>query len=285
MEKYHFIDKYGKRFGINWLLRKFNLSPNAYYNYLKHRKNAFNKNKEKALKTIKEIYHNYEGKPGYRMMRELLNQKGINLSAQTVRRYMNIELNLKSLTRKVKRYNYKKGGNPYAVFENLLNRDFVPSCRDKTWCTDFTFIYLSNGNKRYNCTIIDLYDRSVVASVNAKRMNSELAIKTVTKAMERRNSPKGVILHSDRGSQFSSKDFVKFCKKKKIIQSMSKPGCPYDNSPMERYFKTLKSEQLKLHNYDTEEQLYEAVNTFAYGWYNNVRPHSFNEGLPPAKVV
>ena len=94
-----------------------------------------------------------------------------------------------------------------------------------------------------------------------------------------------MILHSDRGSQFTSKDFVEFCKKLEIVQSMSKPGCPYDNAPMERYFNTLKAELVNTRTFATETILYTEVNAFAYGWYNNVRPHSFNNGLPPAKVA
>ena len=74
----------------------------------------------------------------------------------------------------------------------------------------------------------------------------------------------------------SSKDFVDFCASKGITQSMSKAGCPYDNAPMERYFNTLKSELLYLYDYNTEEQLYEAIENFAYIHYNHKRPYSFN---------
>lgn len=98
-----FIDKYGEEFGINWLLRKFEMSPNAYYNYKKKRKNAKLKEKEKVKKTISAIYHTHNGVAGYRMMKVLLEQKGIKLCLQTVRKYMNVELGLKSVTRKKKR--------------------------------------------------------------------------------------------------------------------------------------------------------------------------------------
>ena len=94
-----------------------------------------------------------------------------------------------------------------------------------------------------------------------------------------------MILHSDRGSQFASKEFIGFCKGLGIIQSMSKPGCPYDNAPMERYFNTLKAELLHLNKYETEKELYTAITAYAYGWYNNLRPHSYNGGLPPLKVA
>lgn len=72
-------------------------------------------------------------------------------------------------------------------------------------------IYFGNKCKRYNCSIIDLYDRRVVASVNGRRINTELAIETVKKALKRSNGETGMILHSDRGSQFTSKQFAEFC--------------------------------------------------------------------------
>ncbi len=271
-------------FGINWLLRKFNLSPNAYYNYKKHRRNAIEKQKASILKCIKELYYESDGRPGYRMMQKLLLNKGIVLSLQTVRKYMNVELKLKSVTRKPK-HHYHKGSEAYAVSNNLLQQDFFSKKKNEKWCIDFTYIYFGNRHKRYNCTIIDIYDRRVVASVNGAKIDSKLAIATVSKALERCDGETGMILHSDQGSQFTSKEFTEFCITHGVVQSMSKSGCPYDNAPMERYFNTLKAELLNQHNYQDEETLYREINCYAYGWYNNLRPHSFNGGIPPAKVV
>ena len=92
---------------------------------------------------------------------------------------------------------------------------------------------------------------------------------------------KGIILHSDQGSQFTSKEFIEFCKANGVIQSMSRAGCPYDNAPMERYFNTLKNELICHHYYRSEKQLYLAVSDFAFLWYNHIRPHAFNKGLTP----
>lgn len=258
------------------------ICPNAYYNYRKHRKNARQTKKAFILNTIKTTYHDAGGKPGYRMMQKLLANKGILLSPHTVHNYMK-ELELRSVTRKA-RYHYCKGSEAFEIFENKLQQDFNASARNQKWCVDFTYIYFAEHKKRYNCTIIDLYDRRVVASVCSRRIDSKLAIATLSKAIESIGGETGVILHSDRGSQFTSKEFIEFCKSHGVSQSMSKPGCPYDNAPMERYFNTLKAELINLHTYWTEEQLYEEVTAYAYGWYNNLRPHSFNGGLPPAKV-
>ena len=275
--------KYNERFGLNWLLNRMNLYPNGYYNYKKKRKNAKNKEKVRIQKLIQTLYHECNGIPGYRTMWELLRGKGIQISVQTVRKYMNVDLSLKSITRKKKRQ-FKKIGEAYAVFANLLEQNFEASKRNEKWCIDFTYTYFS-GKKRYNCTIIDLYDRRVVASVNSNRIDTTLAQNTVKEALYKNPKAHDVILHSDRGGQFTSHEFVKFCKENKIKQSMSKPGCPYDNAPMERYFNTLKTELLRVFDYETESSLYSAITQYAYGYYNNLRPHTYNGGLPPAKVA
>ena len=96
------------------------VSPNRYYNYKKHRKDASNKQKYSVLKKTETICHEVGARPGYIMMQKLLEAKGIVLSVQTVRKYMNVELHLKSVTRKVK-YRYHSSSEPGKVFENVFD--------------------------------------------------------------------------------------------------------------------------------------------------------------------
>lgn len=214
-------------------------------------------------------------------MQVYLSRKGYKLSTPTVHKYMNKELNLYSVVRK-KKPDYRKA-KPYKVYDNLIEQNFKAEKINQKWATDFTYLFLQNGSVRYNCTIIDLYDRSVVASVSGKNITSELAKQALEKAV---NSQKGIdttqlILHSDRGSQFTSKYFTEYCLSFGIKQSMSAPGYPYDNAPMERYFNTLKNELIYFYSYKTEEDLYEAVEYFAYVKYNHLRPHAFNNYRTP----
>lgn len=142
---------------------------------------------------------------------------------------------------------------------------------------DFTYLFLKNRDVRYNCAILDLYDRSVVASITDRHLTSDLAIRTLKKALESQHLAKGgLILHSDQGSQYTSKSFIEFCESVQVTQSMSKAGYPYDNAPMERYFNTLKNECTNLYEFQTEEALYRTVEEFSYITYNHVRPHSYN---------
>ena len=226
-----------------------------------------------------------EGKLGYRTMKDHLDRNNINLSCTTVHIYMNKELGLKAISRRRKpNYDY---GKPHKVFPNLLNQNFETAKPNQKWCTDFTYLYLTTGEVRYNCTIIDLYDRSVVASITDRNITSELAARTLKKALRtlpkklRNKLKKHLLLHSDQGSQFTSKAFTDFCEKAGITQSMSKSGYPYDNAPMERYFNSLKNDRIYHYHYRTENDLYADIEYYAYVYYNNMRPHSANNHLTP----
>lgn len=128
-----------------------------------------------------------------------------------------------------------------------------------------------------NCSIVDLYDRSGLASVTERQITSGLAIRTLKKALESQPQFKEeLILHSDQGSRYTSKAFVEFCESVHVSQSMSKAESPYDSAPMERYFNTRKNECVNLYEFQTEEALYQAVEEFAYVTYNHVRPHNYN---------
>lgn len=278
---YRFIQIYSPLFGVRWLLRRLNIYPNAYYNYLKNRKKESIEKKENIKNIIKDIYHSNNGILGHRQIKKLLkNFYGINISKTTAHKYMNKELNLFSIARP-KKPNYKKG-KPHKIFENLLNQNFYVAEPNKIWCTDFTYLKLTDGTFRYNCSILDLYDRSIVSSITAREMTSELAIETLERAIKGIKKRRGkIILHSDQGSQYTSKKFIEYCEKNKIKQSMSRAGCPYDNAPMERYFNTLKNELINHYYYKTEEEIYKSIEEFAYIWYNHVRPHSYNDYMTP----
>ena len=176
------------------------------------------------------------------MMVIFLRRRGISLSRTTVLKYMR-ELKLRSVVIPQKP-RYRKG-DCYKKFNNMLKQDFTAIRPNEKWCTDFTYLYLSDGAKRYNCSIIDLYDKSVLATLNSKRIDAELAIQTLQIALDR-NPVKGkIILHSDQGSQYTSRAFTEFCEGKGIQQSTSKAGCLYDNSPMESFYGTFKSEFIR----------------------------------------
>jgi len=265
-------------YGVNWLLKKFDLYPNDYYNYLKNRKAEYLKQKYRLMNLIKDKYHEHNGTIGYRMICDLLNRQGVECSYGTVYSYMH-EMKLKATILR-KKPKYEKG-TKHKIFDNLLKRDFSADGPNQIWCTDFTYLALKNGKKRFNCSILDLHDRSIVASLNSKWIDSGLAIETLKMALGLNKVDKNLVLHSDQGSQFASRDFINFCSEHNVIQSMSRAGNPYDNAPMERFYNTFKAELIYQYDFETDLELNEAVNDYIFDWYNYRRPHSFNKGMTP----
>ena len=186
---------------------------------------------------------------------------------------MNTEPGILSVTRR-KRPEYHKR-KAHKVFPNILEQDFDSNEIHTKWCTDFTCLFLENGEKRYNCSIVDPHDRSVIASITDRHMTADPEVRTIRKAIESQPEIKRVlILHSDQGSQYTSNEFVEYCERMRVTQSMSKAGYPYDNAPMERYFNTLKNDLIHEHSYKTEDELYRSIEEYAYVTYNHARPHS-----------
>ncbi len=169
------------------------------------------------------------------------------------------------------------------LFSVHAKEAFTADAVDQKWCTDFTYLFLTDGSKRYNCSIIDLHDRSLIASITDRHITADLAKRTLQKAIDSQSGMDvdKLILHSDQGSQYTSKEFTQYCETVGITQSMSKAGYPYDNAPMERYFNTLKNELIYLHYYHTEEELYTSIEEYAYVHYNHVRPNSYNHYQTP----
>ncbi len=116
-------------------------------------------------------------------------------------------------------------------------------------------------------------------------MTSTLAKETLeTALLSQKERPKGLMLHSDQGTQFWSYDFTQYCLENNITQSMSKAGCPYDNAVMERFFKTMKFELINRFQFKSDKQLENAIPEYVFGWYNQVRPHASNGYKTPNEI-
>lgn len=266
---------------MRWLLRRFRLSPNAYYNHRKKRRAKQQERKAAISACIKDIFHRYGGKMGYRMIHKRLAHEGYTCSLLTVHKYMK-ELGLRSIAYKRKPPYVK--GKKHSVFPNLLNRNFVVAHTDQRWCTDFTYLHLANGQVRYNCSILDLSNRSIVATKTDSHITADLAIETLQEALQKHAPKKGLILHSDQGVQFTSKAFTEFCKQNGVIQSMSRAGCPYDNAPMESFFGKMKNEHLNHFVIRNTRHLKWLIEDYIFRYYHHIRPHSSLGGKTPMEV-
>ena len=196
---YRFIDKNKEQFGLRWLCRHFKISLNCYYNYLKDTKRDYYEQRFMVYERIKYIYYNNNRTIGYRPMKIFLQRYGIYLSTTTIHKYMNKDLNLSAIVMR-KKPGYKSC-KKHKIFDNLLKQKFNVDEKNKIWCTDFTYMRQPNGKFRYNCTIMDLFDRSAIASVNSDYINTELAIETLTEALKKDGGGPAAYLH-----QFDQKD-------------------------------------------------------------------------------
>ena len=150
----------------------------------KDAKREYHKRLEHIFELIKYVYYNNNRVIGYRAMRIFIKRYGYELSNTTMHKYMNKELNLCAVIMHSKP-GYK-AGKKNKIFDNLLNQNFTVDCQNKVWCTDFTYMRQPNGKFRYNCSIIDLFDRSAVASLNSDYINTDLAINTLKTALKKK---------------------------------------------------------------------------------------------------
>lgn len=176
-------------------------------------------------------------------------------------------LGLKSVCRK-KRYNYVKS-TPQVVAENILNRNFAAERPCQKWLADVTELKYGNGQKAYLSAILDLGDRSILSFVLSRSNNNALVFNTLDRALDA-NPTATPIFHSDRGSQYTHKDFKRKLDLAGMTQSMSRVGRCLDNAPMEGFWGILKSEMFYLHSFDTFVDLEEAIHEYIH-YYNNRR--------------
>ena len=218
---------------------------------------------------IKEIFDKSKGTYGYRRVKEdLWIKHGVRLNHKKVARIMK-KYNLKPEYIRRLRPNYSGKRLEENIQPNLVKRQFKTKGLNQIWCTDIT--YLIWGNKRaYLSTIIDLYDRHVVAYQISKFNDISLVINTLNKALEIEKDVHGLIIHSDQGFQYTSHQYKAICASKGILISMSRKGPPIDDSPMESWHGILKKETLYNNNITSLEHYIQLVEEWI-SFYNSTR--------------
>ena len=216
------------------------VSESGYYRSLKPRPKQ--ERQERLLVNIKEIIGEHENNNNYGVQRILLalSQIDIKTSYSTVRRIMKMH----GLLKKVKRHRNGITREDAAAqkSENLIKRDFSASAPNQKWLSDITEVPCSDG-KLYLSAVLDCFNGEIVGVAMDDNMRKELCIQAFENACRAR-SARGMIYHSDRGSQFTSRAFRESLAKRDAVQSMSGTGRCYDNARMESFFATLKKEKL-----------------------------------------
>jgi transposase InsO family protein len=262
------------------MCRALQVSRSGYYAFVKRPLSKRAKRRRELLKTIETIFesnHRIYGAP--RITRALPDEQ--KACKGTVAKLMR-ENGIRSKT--VKKFKATTDSNhTLPVAENILNRDFKAARRNEKWVSDITYIWTDEG-WLYLAGLLDLYDSSVVGWSMGNTMRTELVSSALKSAIRQTRPGEGLIVHSDRGVQYASKEYQKLLKKYGFICSMSRKGNCYDNAPMESFWGKLKTEWLYGKRFKTREQAKQAVFEYIELFYNRKRLHSSNDYIAPLKV-
>lgn len=165
-------------------------------------------------------------------------------------------------------------------YENILNQKFYPDKPNLVWVSDITYVRVNN-RFFYVCVIIDLFARKVIAYKTSSKIDSQLVLDTFHSAYHKRKCPSGVLFHSDRGCQYTSKVFRNVLDSLNFVQSFSAKAHPFDNAVAESFFKYLKKEDLDRKTFSSLNELNLAIFEYIEGFYNSKRPHFANKLLTP----
>lgn len=259
-------------YGVRNLCKAVKLHHSVYYYHKQNRENSYKKANEELDKRIKEEYEKSKERYGSPKITKILNQQGIKVSQKRVARRMKA-LGLKSII--VKKYNHN--GNKKVDDtnkKNLLEQNFKAEKPSEKWVGDITYIYTKETGWTYLAIVMDLFDLKVIGWSYGVNMTSELVISAFKKAQIKRGITKGMIFHSDLGSQYTSKEYENLLQENNVKHSYSKKGYPYDNASMESFNAILKKEEVNVNTYETFKEAKLAIFEFIESWYNNIRIHS-----------
>lgn len=226
---------------------------------------------------IKQLFNDSRGSLGSRQLVKKLASEGICASRTKVRKIMKV-LSLKVIQRVAYKVTTKRKHSD-SVANNLVNMQFNPSHSNQVWAGDVTYLRTREG-WCYLAIVMDLYSRKIIGWHVSKRMTTGLVLKAMQMAINLRQPSEGLIFHSDRGSQYTSRRFRKLLKDNRIRASMSGKGACWDNAVVERFFGSLKHEWLiKVIHLTRESMKIDVQNYIRY--YNHERLHTTLGDIPP----
>ncbi|MEQ1546883.1 IS3 family transposase [Methyloglobulus sp.] len=239
-----------KTYPVTVLCRVMEVSSSAFYTWLKTPGDSEKAQRKAALEAkASQLFEDHRQTYGYRRLSDALGKAGIKSGHYQVRHLM-ARLGLKA--RYPKRFKVTTDSNHNkAISPNSLDRQFEAKAPNQVWTTDITYIWTLDG-WLYLAVVIDLFSRQVVGWDIADHMRTSLCVSALQMAFWRRKPKPGLLHHSDRGSQYASHDYRKHLSIMKMEQSMSRKGNCWDNSPTERFFRSLKHEQLNYEKFRTK---------------------------------
>ncbi|ENL1285678.1 IS3 family transposase [Vibrio parahaemolyticus] len=177
-------------------------------------------------------------------------------------------------------HRYRKASQEHVEIPNHLSRQFAVTAPNQVWVGDVTYVW-TGQRWMYLAVVIDLFARKPIGWAMSVSPDSKLTGKALSMAFESRGKPKGVMFHSDQGSHYTSRSYRQLLWRYQIKQSLSRRGNCWDNSPMERFFRSLKTEWIPVSGYRSFSEAIEHITRYITGYYSQLRPHQYNGGLTP----
>lgn len=269
--KFHFIKEQQSAHNIDLLCAVLEVSRSGYYSWISRSKSPRELGNEKLTEHIRESHENSRKTYGYRRIYRDLCAKQIQAGKNRIYRLMKAN-NIQVKTRKKFKVTTDSKHN-HPLHMNALNREFTANEANMRWVSDITYIPTREG-WLYLAVIMDLFSRKIIGWSMNSRMKEELTLDALKMALFRRKVKNGLLLHSDRGSQYAAISYQATLAKNDITCSMSRKGNCWDNAVMESFFHTLKIELVHHEKFQTREEakikLFEYIEVF----YNRQRRHS-----------
>ena len=219
-----------------------------------------------AIKTIYDESHKIYGAP---KIAAKMRQKGDKVSERTVGKYMR-EIGIRACYRK-HRTRTTRDCDFSSELKNILNRNFQPERPDAAWCTDITYIW-TDGGFVYLASIMDLYSRKIISWALGETLEAKWVLEAVEKAKEERRVRQPLVIHSDRGVQYTCGDYEEATAG--MERSYSEKACPWDNACIESFHALIKREWISRFRIIDYSQAYRLVFEYIEAFYNTVRIHS-----------
>jgi transposase InsO family protein len=255
------------------------VSRSAFYEWHQHRPSARSLADDELADRIEKIYDDSKGTYGWPRVHRQLRRDGVHVGSKRVARIMRQR---GWIGRCRRRWTKTTISDPETAAVDLVKRAFGPGTveLDRIYVGDITYIWTWEG-WAYLATVIDVSSRRVVGWALADHMRAELVGDALRMAIASRRPALGAIFHSDRGTQYTSKEFTDLLAEHGLVQSLSRPRQCWDNAVAEAWFATLKLELIDRQSWATRDQVRVAVFEFIEVFYNRVRLHSSLDYLTP----
>lgn len=281
--RFEFIESHRSEFSVSKMCKVLKVSRSGYLKWRNHEPSEQEQRREKIKERILFHYHDSEKRYGSPKITQLLLKEGYKIVERTVGNYMN-ELGIRSCVSKKFKVVTTDSNHDYPIASNKLNQQFITSAPNKVWVADITYIPCREG-KLYLATVLDLYTREIVGWRLDGHMETQLVLDALENAYTAKKPKKGLLHHSDRGSQYASKDYREMLERYKMEVSMSRTGNCYDNACAESFFSLLKKELMQGRRFKTKQQAYTEIYRYIEFFYNRKRIHSSIGYMSPVEYA